>query len=191
MRTRAGWDMHSSSCSMLQPPGRRVYQRGSYTIWEVDGAQAQLYCQNLSLFGKLFIDHKVGPVTVLLRAMLKRPPERLFPRRELPLLRDLRRGDVEARSGDGVFLKGKRVKGRRWGCRAEFGCRKSSPTTTTTSRASSRSRRTRTADLASCSSSSVRANNPPPIVSSANAWLRLLPHTTPLNPPLLRLAGHA
>lgn len=25
---------------MLQPPGRRVYQRGSYTIWEVDGATA-------------------------------------------------------------------------------------------------------------------------------------------------------
>lgn len=49
-----------------------MYQRGSYTIWEVDGANAtvswvttlqtdkQLYCQNLSLFGKLFIDHKVS-----------------------------------------------------------------------------------------------------------------------------------
>ncbi|ADV25646.1 hypothetical protein I305_04898 [Cryptococcus gattii E566] len=58
MRTRTGWDRHSSSCTMLQPPGRRVYQRGSYTIWEVDGAAAPLYCQNISLFGKLFIDHK-------------------------------------------------------------------------------------------------------------------------------------
>ncbi|WVQ96586.1 hypothetical protein IAU59_003691 [Kwoniella sp. CBS 9459] len=58
MRTRAAWDRHSNSCTMLQPPGRRVYQRGSYTIWEIDGAQATLYCQNLSLFGKLFIDHK-------------------------------------------------------------------------------------------------------------------------------------
>ncbi|WWC62978.1 uncharacterized protein I303_105576 [Kwoniella dejecticola CBS 10117] len=58
MRTRAGWDRHTSSCSMLQPPGRKVYQRGSYTIWEVDGANSTLYCQNLSLFGKLFIDHK-------------------------------------------------------------------------------------------------------------------------------------
>ncbi|WVQ84256.1 hypothetical protein IAT38_006408 [Cryptococcus sp. DSM 104549] len=58
MRTRTAWDRHTSSCSMLQPPGRRVYQRGSYTIWEVDGANATLYCQNLSLFGKLFIDHK-------------------------------------------------------------------------------------------------------------------------------------
>lgn len=49
----------------MQPPGRKAYQRGSYTIWEVDGAEAQLYCQNLSLFGKLFIDHKVGPATLL------------------------------------------------------------------------------------------------------------------------------
>ncbi|OCF35056.1 hypothetical protein I316_03096 [Kwoniella heveanensis BCC8398] len=58
MRTRSAWDRHTSGCTMLQPPGRRVYQRGSYTIWEIDGAQATLYCQNLSLFGKLFIDHK-------------------------------------------------------------------------------------------------------------------------------------
>jgi len=49
-----------SSCKMEQPPGRKVYQRLNYTIWEVDGATAQLYCQNLCLFGKLFIDHKVG-----------------------------------------------------------------------------------------------------------------------------------
>lgn len=54
----ASWQRHSSSCSLLLPPGRKVYQRGSYTIWEIDGAQEPLYCQNLSLFGKLFIDHK-------------------------------------------------------------------------------------------------------------------------------------
>ena len=24
----------------MTPPGRRVYQKGSYTMWEVDGAQA-------------------------------------------------------------------------------------------------------------------------------------------------------
>ncbi|GMK57409.1 hypothetical protein CspeluHIS016_0402430 [Cutaneotrichosporon spelunceum] len=58
MHSRAGWDRHTSSCGQMQPPGRKAYQRGSYTIWEVDGANTQLYCQNLSLFGKLFIDHK-------------------------------------------------------------------------------------------------------------------------------------
>jgi len=31
-------------CDMLRPPGRKVYQRGSYTIWEVDGAQSPVSC---------------------------------------------------------------------------------------------------------------------------------------------------
>jgi hypothetical protein len=62
-------------CGRKHPPGKKVYQRGAHTIWEVDGAKdkvrcilsdvgttwlkdGQLYCQNLSLFGKLFIDIK-------------------------------------------------------------------------------------------------------------------------------------
>jgi hypothetical protein len=61
-------------CDRRHPPGRKVYQRGAHIIWEVDGAKdkvytsrcprsstyhnIQLYCQNLSLFGKLFIDVK-------------------------------------------------------------------------------------------------------------------------------------
>ena len=52
MRTRAGWDKHivgllprcslthQSSCTMLRPPGRKVYQRDNYTMWEIDGAHA-------------------------------------------------------------------------------------------------------------------------------------------------------
>ncbi|BGP51854.1 hypothetical protein JCM10450v2_007810 [Rhodotorula kratochvilovae] len=49
---------HSKECTVTQPPGRRVYQRGATSIWEVDGAVAKLYCQNLCLFAKLFIEHK-------------------------------------------------------------------------------------------------------------------------------------
>ncbi|KAI6159459.1 acyl-CoA N-acyltransferase [Pisolithus thermaeus] len=45
-------------CDRRHPPGRKVYQRGAHTIWEVDGAIEKLYCQNLSLFGKFFIDVK-------------------------------------------------------------------------------------------------------------------------------------
>ncbi|GAA5861096.1 hypothetical protein JCM8547_008034 [Rhodosporidiobolus lusitaniae] len=45
-------------CKVDKPPGRRVYQRGATSIWEVDGATAKLYCQNLCLFAKLFIEHK-------------------------------------------------------------------------------------------------------------------------------------
>ncbi|KAI6043839.1 acyl-CoA N-acyltransferase [Pisolithus marmoratus] len=41
---------------LRHPPGRKAYQRGAHTIWEVDGAINKLYCQNLSLFSKSFID---------------------------------------------------------------------------------------------------------------------------------------
>ncbi|GAA5914111.1 uncharacterized protein JCM6883_005885 [Sporobolomyces salmoneus] len=53
-----GWKAHQKDCNVDQPPGRRVYQRGATSIWEVDGATAKLYCQNLCLFAKLFIEHK-------------------------------------------------------------------------------------------------------------------------------------
>ncbi|KAL8279829.1 hypothetical protein RQP46_007679 [Phenoliferia psychrophenolica] len=49
---------HEKVCDFKHPPGRKVYQRGAHTIWEVDGANAKLYCQNLCLFAKLFIEHK-------------------------------------------------------------------------------------------------------------------------------------
>ncbi|KAF8139710.1 acyl-CoA N-acyltransferase [Boletus edulis] len=52
------WELHVKKCDRRHPPGRKVYQRGAHTIWEVDGAKEKLYCQNLSLFGKLFIDVK-------------------------------------------------------------------------------------------------------------------------------------
>jgi hypothetical protein len=75
-RGAGGWSQRK--CTRKHPPGRKVYQRGAHTIWEVDGAKEkvrthwspsgrqfyfltlgeQLYCQNLSLFGKLFIDIK-------------------------------------------------------------------------------------------------------------------------------------
>ncbi|KAI0034324.1 acyl-CoA N-acyltransferase, partial [Vararia minispora EC-137] len=54
------WEAHMARnlCTRKNPPGKKVYQRGAHTIWEVDGAKEKLYCQNLSLFGKLFIDVK-------------------------------------------------------------------------------------------------------------------------------------
>ncbi|KAI0638868.1 acyl-CoA N-acyltransferase [Trametes polyzona] len=52
------WELHIKKCTRRSPPGRKVYQRGAHIIWEVDGAKEKLYCQNLSLFGKLFIDIK-------------------------------------------------------------------------------------------------------------------------------------
>ncbi|KAI6043812.1 hypothetical protein EDC04DRAFT_2647625 [Pisolithus marmoratus] len=43
-------------CDRRHPPGRKVYQRGANTTWEVAGAIDKLYCQNLTLFGKFFIN---------------------------------------------------------------------------------------------------------------------------------------
>ncbi|CAO1632179.1 unnamed protein product [Parajaminaea phylloscopi] len=58
MRSYGVWNAHKRECRHRHPPGRKVYQRGAHIIWEVDGAKEKLYAQNLSLFGKLFIDHK-------------------------------------------------------------------------------------------------------------------------------------
>ncbi|KAJ7621150.1 acyl-CoA N-acyltransferase [Roridomyces roridus] len=52
------YEAHRQRCTHTHPPGQRVYQRGAHSIWEVDGAVQKLYCQNLALFGKLFIDVK-------------------------------------------------------------------------------------------------------------------------------------
>lgn len=30
------------NCGLLHPPGRKVYQRGAHTIWEVDGAKSKV-----------------------------------------------------------------------------------------------------------------------------------------------------
>ncbi|GAA5985392.1 hypothetical protein JCM10908_006959 [Rhodotorula pacifica] len=58
MGLAAAYLAHQKECQTTKPPGRRVYQRGATSIWEIDGAQAKLYCQNLCLFAKLFIEHK-------------------------------------------------------------------------------------------------------------------------------------
>ncbi|KAK5075912.1 SAS complex subunit [Exophiala xenobiotica] len=36
----------------------KVYEWNGYTVWDVDGEQEKLYCQNLSLFAKLFLEQK-------------------------------------------------------------------------------------------------------------------------------------
>ncbi|KAF9490402.1 hypothetical protein BDN71DRAFT_1454250 [Pleurotus eryngii] len=58
MADGSSWELHVRTCDWRHPPGRKVYQKGAHTIWEVDGAKDKLFCQNLSLFGKLFIDIK-------------------------------------------------------------------------------------------------------------------------------------
>ncbi|EOD45984.1 moz sas family protein [Neofusicoccum parvum] len=51
---------HTKVCSLKDaaPPGMKIYAKDSYSIQEVDGEVHKLYSQNLSLFGKLFLDTK-------------------------------------------------------------------------------------------------------------------------------------
>jgi hypothetical protein len=39
--------------------GTIIYEQGGLSVHRVLGLESKLYCQNLSLFAKLFIDHKV------------------------------------------------------------------------------------------------------------------------------------
>jgi hypothetical protein len=36
----------------------KVYEWEGYTVWDIDGEQEKFYCQNLSLFAKLFLEQK-------------------------------------------------------------------------------------------------------------------------------------
>ncbi|KAH8822395.1 acyl-CoA N-acyltransferase [Flagelloscypha sp. PMI_526] len=51
-------EMHITRCSRKHPPGKKVYERGTQTIWEVDGAHNKVYCTQLALLGKLFLETK-------------------------------------------------------------------------------------------------------------------------------------
>lgn len=49
---------HCHQCHMKSPPGRLIYDDGELTMFEIDGKDHKLYCQNLCLLSKLFLDHK-------------------------------------------------------------------------------------------------------------------------------------
>ncbi|KAF8459451.1 acyl-CoA N-acyltransferase [Terfezia claveryi] len=50
---------HMRFCELSQRPlGRKMYQHNEYSIYEIDGTEHKLFCQNLSLFAKLFLETK-------------------------------------------------------------------------------------------------------------------------------------
>jgi histone acetyltransferase MYST1 len=49
---------HCHKCEMNSPPGKLIYSDESLSMFEVDGKENKLYCQNLCLLSKLFLDHK-------------------------------------------------------------------------------------------------------------------------------------
>ncbi|XP_025771374.1 histone acetyltransferase KAT7 isoform X3 [Puma concolor] len=49
---------HMAKCVWKHPPGDEIYRKGSVSVFEVDGKKNKIYCQNLCLLAKLFLDHK-------------------------------------------------------------------------------------------------------------------------------------
>ncbi|KAH7703535.1 MOZ/SAS family protein, partial [Aphelenchoides avenae] len=55
---------HQSKCQRFFPPGNEIYRdqlpnsTKTISVWEVDGNLARIYCRNLCLLAKLFMDHK-------------------------------------------------------------------------------------------------------------------------------------
>ncbi|KAG8140656.1 putative Histone acetyltransferase protein [Naja naja] len=45
-------------CQWRQPPGKEIYRKTNISVYEVDGKDHKIYCQNLCLLAKLFLDHK-------------------------------------------------------------------------------------------------------------------------------------
>lgn len=58
MKLEKTYRYHQSECTWRQPPGKEIYRQGTVCLWEVDGRDHKIYCQNLCLLAKLFLDHK-------------------------------------------------------------------------------------------------------------------------------------
>uniref|UniRef100_A0A8C6SWR3 Histone acetyltransferase n=1 Tax=Neogobius melanostomus TaxID=47308 RepID=A0A8C6SWR3_9GOBI len=49
---------HMAKCVWKHPPGDEIYRKSNISVFEVDGKKNKIYCQNLCLLAKLFLDHK-------------------------------------------------------------------------------------------------------------------------------------
>ena len=58
MRKRHTYERHMEKCELRHPPGNEVYREEGVSVFEVDGKRNKIYCQNLCLLSKLFLDHK-------------------------------------------------------------------------------------------------------------------------------------
>jgi histone acetyltransferase MYST1 len=58
MRKVKTFKKHKAECPMRHPPGKEIYRELGLSVYEVDGKESRVYCQNLCLLAKLFLDHK-------------------------------------------------------------------------------------------------------------------------------------
>ena len=58
MKSRTILKTHRAKCQWFHPPGNEIYRKGDLSVFEVDGMASKIFCQNLCLLAKLFLDHK-------------------------------------------------------------------------------------------------------------------------------------
>ena len=58
MKKSSSLATHKKTCKLRHPPGNEIYREKNLSVFEVDGMESKLYCQNLCLLSKLFLDHK-------------------------------------------------------------------------------------------------------------------------------------
>lgn len=58
VKSRTLLKRHRAKCTWFHPPANEIYRKGDLSIFEVDGQVGKIYCQNLCLLAKLFLDHK-------------------------------------------------------------------------------------------------------------------------------------
>lgn len=58
MRYEKTYRRHQIECQERQPTGQEIYRKATVSVYEVDGSEHKVYCQNLCLLAKLFLDHK-------------------------------------------------------------------------------------------------------------------------------------
>ncbi|CAD6597579.1 BAG_1a_G0001460.mRNA.1.CDS.1 [Saccharomyces cerevisiae] len=58
MTSRYTFYRHQLKCLTFKPPGNEIYREGKLSVWEIDGRENVLYCQNLCLLAKCFINSK-------------------------------------------------------------------------------------------------------------------------------------
>ncbi|PIA19707.1 hypothetical protein COEREDRAFT_27675, partial [Coemansia reversa NRRL 1564] len=58
MKSEYTYRRHCLKCMQRHPPGDEIYRDGNISVFEVDGRKNKIYCQNLCLIGKMFLDTK-------------------------------------------------------------------------------------------------------------------------------------
>ncbi|XP_056601102.1 histone acetyltransferase KAT6A [Triplophysa dalaica] len=58
MKSRGILYQHMRKCNWFHPPANEIYRKDEVSVFEVDGNVSTIYCQNLCLLAKLFLDHK-------------------------------------------------------------------------------------------------------------------------------------